>query len=77
MVQPTAAKSRTSIGVLDQHKQGFEGLRSERHGLTVEGQQALPRVEAKGTEGVKVPCFLAHKSRQKLFKISSQFRKDF
>ena len=64
-------------GVLDQHKQGFESLVSERHRFAVENQKALLRVEVKGTEGVKVPCFLAHKPRQKLFKISSQFRKDF
>ena len=64
-------------GVLDQHKQDFESFRRERHGLAVENQQALPRVEAKRTEAVEVPCFLVHSPRKEFFKISSRFRKDF
>ena len=47
-------------GVLDQDQQGFEGLGRERHGLAVESQKALLRVQAKGTESIEAPCFLAH-----------------
>jgi hypothetical protein len=63
--------------VLYQHKQDFEGFRRERHGLAVENQQALSRVEAKRTEAVEVSCFLVHSPGKEFFKISSRFRKDF
>ena len=64
-------------GVLDQDNQCFESLRSQRYGLALEGQKTFAHVEEKGAERIEMLCFLAHKSRQKFFKISSQFRKDF